>query len=108
MLLHNCLLFGSSSHPQEHDFEHGVKLRLTGNFVSPNPEALVNAAVAGLGIILVGDVTIRKELDQGLLVPVLPNVRQPKSAAYAYYPKLEYNHTKTRLFIDFIKQKVAP
>lgn len=107
LMHHNCLLYGSSSLPQEHEFEHGRRLRLSGNFVSPNPEALVNAAVAGLGIILVGDVTIRKELDQGLLVPVLPEVRQPTSAAYAYYPKLDFHHTKTRLFIDFLKQKVG-
>ncbi|WBA18210.1 LysR family transcriptional regulator [Salinivibrio kushneri] len=103
---HNILLYGNSHQPQERVFEDGTRLQLSGNFVSPNPEALVSAAVIGMGIILGGAGTVRKEIDQGLLVPVLPALKQPRLSAYAYYPKLEYNHTKTKLFIDFIKQKV--
>lgn len=102
---HNILLYGSSHQPQERLFEGGIRLRLAGNFVSPNPEALVSAAVIGMGIIVGGPGMIQKELDQGLLVPVLPSLKQPRMSAYAYYPKLDYNHTKSKLFIDFIKQK---
>ncbi|OOF26635.1 LysR family transcriptional regulator [Salinivibrio sp. IB872] len=103
---HNVLLYGNSHQPQERVFEDGTRLQLSGNCVSPNPEALVSAAVIGMGIILGGAGTVQKELDQGLLVPVLPTLKQPRTSAYAYYPKLDYNHTKTKLFIDFIKQKV--
>ncbi|MFD2178864.1 LysR family transcriptional regulator [Veronia pacifica] len=105
LLHHNCLLYGTELQHQDHEFEHGRSLRLQGNFVSPNMEALVTAAVTGMGIILVGAGTIRKELDQGLLVPVLPELKLPQASAYAYYPKLEFNHTKTKLFINFIKEK---
>jgi len=102
---HNCLLFGTHGHEQEHIFENNLHLRLRGNFTTQNPEALVAAAVAGMGIILAGGNTVKRELIKGLLVPVLPGLKQPISSAYAYYPKLDYNHVKTKLFIDFIKEK---
>lgn len=102
---HNCLLFGTHGHEQEHIFENNLHLRLRGNFTTQNPEALVAAAVAGMGIILAGGNTVKRELSKGLLVPVLPELKQPISSAYAYYPKLDYNHVKTKLFIDFIKEK---
>ncbi|NAW65127.1 LysR family transcriptional regulator [Photobacterium halotolerans] len=108
LALHNCLLFGSHGHEQEHVFENNRRLRLRGNFTTQNPEALVAAAVAGMGLILVGENTVKRELSNGLLIPVLPELKQPLNAAYAYYPKLNYNHTKTKLFIDFIKQKASP
>ncbi|MGF1876139.1 LysR family transcriptional regulator [Photobacterium frigidiphilum] len=105
LTLHNCLLFGTHGHEQEHIFENNLHLRLKGNFTTQNPEALVAAAVAGMGIILAGGNTVKRELSKGLLVPVLPELKQPVSSAYAYYPKLDYNHVKTKLFIDFIKEK---
>ncbi|EAS42420.1 LysR family transcriptional regulator [Photobacterium profundum] len=105
LTMHNCLLFGTHGHEQEHIFENNLHLRLRGNFTTQNPEALVAAAVAGMGIILAGGNTVKRELSKGLLVPVLPELKQPISSAYAYYPKLDYNHVKTKLFIDFIKEK---
>ncbi|MGF1700087.1 LysR family transcriptional regulator [Photobacterium makurazakiensis] len=105
---HNCLLFGTHGHEQEHTFENDLRLRLKGNFTTQNPEALVAAAVSGMGIILAGGNTVKRELSKGLLVPVLPELKQPMNSAYAYYPKLDYNHVKTKLFIDFIKAKANP
>ena len=105
---HNCLMYGTNGHEQEHMFENDVRLRLKGNFTTQNPEALVAAAVAGMGIILSGENTVKRELSKGLLVPVLPELKQPVNSAYAYYPKLDYNHVKTKLFIDFIKAKSNP
>ncbi|MGF1738439.1 LysR family transcriptional regulator [Photobacterium satsumensis] len=105
---HNCLMFGTHGHEQEHLFENDIRLRLKGNFTTQNPEALVAAAVAGMGLILAGENTVKRELSKGLLVPVLPELKQPISSAYAYYPKLDYNHVKTKLFIDFIKAKSNP
>ncbi len=105
LLTHNCLLFGSRGFEQQHDFNNDIRLKLKGNFTSHNPEALIGAAVAGMGIILVGANNIRRELDKGLLVPVLPSLKKPMQTAYAYYPKLDYNHTKTRLFLAFIQEK---
>ncbi|MCQ1057119.1 LysR family transcriptional regulator [Photobacterium sp. DNB23_23_1] len=105
---HNCLMYGTHGHEQEHVFENDIRLRLKGNFTTQNPEALVAAAVAGMGIILSGENTVKRELLKGLLVPVLPELKQPVNSAYAYYPKLDYNHVKTKLFIDFIKAKSSP
>lgn len=107
LLHHNCLLFSDLGHKQEFIFEHNQRLQLQGNFITKNPEALVAAAVAGMGLILTSSQTIKRELDNGLLIPVLPSLKQPINVIYAYYPKLNYHHVKTKLFIDFIKQKAA-
>ncbi|WP_413112652.1 LysR family transcriptional regulator [Thaumasiovibrio sp. DFM-14] len=105
LIEHNFLLFGLARFEQQHDFENDIRLKLKSNFTSPNPEALIGAAVSGMGILLVGKKHIHRELDKGLLVPVLPEIKKPTQATYAYYPKLDYNHTKTRLFLEFIQEK---
>nr|WP_086938836.1 LysR family transcriptional regulator [Thaumasiovibrio occultus] len=107
LITHNILLFGNQSGEQIHDFENGQRLKLRGNFTSSNPEALVGAAVAGMGIILVGQNNVRRELDKGLLVPVMPTLKKPRQTAYAYYPKLDFNHTTTQLFLAFMQEKTA-
>ncbi|WP_087016741.1 LysR family transcriptional regulator [Thaumasiovibrio subtropicus] len=105
LLEHNCLLFGGPDFEQPHEFEDGTRLKLKGNFSSRNPEALIGAAVAGMGILLSGANNVRRELEKGLLVPVIPTLKKPMQTAYAYYPKLDYNHTKTHLFLAFIQEK---
>ncbi|HDY7429739.1 TPA: LysR family transcriptional regulator, partial [Vibrio vulnificus] len=40
------------------------------------------------------------------LVPVLPNVHADEATVYAYYPKLDYQHTRTKLFLDYLKERL--
>ncbi|OMH27137.1 LysR family transcriptional regulator [Motiliproteus sp. MSK22-1] len=104
---HNCLLFREYGHSEEREFCDGSRISLSGNFVTRNSEALINGAVAGMGLLLGTEMTISRELNEGLLVPVLPALKLPKNTIYAYYPKLGFESTKTRLFIDFIKDKAS-
>ncbi|MCX9627214.1 LysR family transcriptional regulator, partial [Vibrio cholerae] len=85
----------------------GKRLTLTGNFATTNPEALFYAGKAGMGIIVTGHIMIKEELKQGNLVRLLPDVTIDQATVYAYYPKLEYQHTRTQLFLDHLKQKLA-
>ncbi len=104
---HNCLLYKEYGHSEERELSDGTRLKLSGNFVTRNTEALINGAVAGIGLLLGTDLTLTRELKDGLLVPVLPSVKLPKNEVYAYYPKLGFESTKTKLFIDFIREKSA-
>jgi len=104
---HNCLLYREYGHSEEREFAGGIKLKLSGNFVTRNPEALINGAVAGMGILLASDLMISRETTKGLLQPVLPELSTEVRQVYAYYPKLGFESTKTRLFIDFIRQKAT-
>ncbi|MBP2700500.1 LysR family transcriptional regulator [Photobacterium lucens] len=101
---HNCLLLGSNHHQQDYVFDNGSVLRLQGNFLTANPAALLASAEAGMGLILTSPDHVQHALNSGLLIPVLPQLTLPKQTIFAYYPKLHYQHEKTKRFIDVIKQ----
>lgn len=102
---HNCLLLETTRFQQQHHFESDLCLHLHSNFFSTNIDSLIDAAVAGFGIILVSDILIKKQREQGLLIPVLPAVRQAHTSTYAYYSKDDSQPLRAKLFIDFIKNK---
>jgi DNA-binding transcriptional LysR family regulator len=76
------------------------------NFVSDNLDALLYAAIVGMGVIFATRVYIKKEVDAGLLVPVLPEVKSTDRELWAFYPKTEHMPLKSRLFLDFIKGRL--
>ncbi|OEF25292.1 LysR family transcriptional regulator [Vibrio rumoiensis] len=82
------------------------KVRLRGNFSTTNPEALFHSAKRGMGIILSNQVMLQEEIQRGELVRVLPNVTSEHTRVYAYYPKLDYEHTRTQLFVEYLKQRL--
>ncbi|HAS6168388.1 TPA: LysR family transcriptional regulator, partial [Vibrio vulnificus] len=65
-----------------------------------------HGAKRGMGILLSNNVMIKEELRTGALVPVLPNVHADEATVYAYYPKLDYQHTRTKLFLDYLKERL--
>ncbi|WP_305417082.1 LysR family transcriptional regulator [Photobacterium leiognathi] len=101
---HNCLLLGHQHHQQAYLFDNDIRLLLKSNFITSNPESLIASAVAGMGLILTSPYNVQRELDHGLLIPVLSQLKQPPEITFAYYPKLHYQHEKTKRFIDVIKQ----
>ncbi|WP_070969330.1 LysR family transcriptional regulator [Vibrio sonorensis] len=103
---HNVLLYGERPF---REFRLGPDKRLTlhGKFTTTNVESLFYAAKAGMGILVSSDVMIKEEVKQGQLQKLLPDVTIDESTVYAYYPKLDYDHTRTQLFLDFIKQRLA-
>ncbi|EOW9419112.1 LysR family transcriptional regulator [Vibrio cholerae] len=103
---HNVLCWGEQTF-REVKTAQGKRLTLTGNFATTNPEALFYAGKAGMGIIVTGHIMIKEELKQGNLVRLLPDVTIDQATVYAYYPKLEYQHTRTQLFLDHLKQKLT-
>ncbi|QEO47134.1 LysR family transcriptional regulator [Vibrio tarriae] len=104
---HNVLCWGEQTF-REVKTAQGKRLTLTGNFATTNPEALFYAGKSGMGIIVTGHIMIKEELKQGNLVRILPDVTIDQATVYAYYPKLEYQHTRTQLFLDHLKQKLVP
>lgn len=103
---HNVLCWGENTF-REVKTSQGKRITLTGNFATTNPEALFYAGKAGMGIIVTGHIMIKDELKQGTLVRILPDVTIDQTTVFAYYPKLEYQHTRTQLFLDHLKQKLG-
>ncbi|MBE4573408.1 LysR family transcriptional regulator [Vibrio navarrensis] len=105
LLQHNVLIWGEKP-TREVKINKGKRLTLSGNFSTTNPEALFHGAKRGMGILLSNNVMIKDELKQGTLARVLPEITADESTVYAYYPKLDYQHTRTKLFIDYLKERL--
>ncbi|CAK4075423.1 LysR family transcriptional regulator [Vibrio sp. MarTm2] len=103
---HNALIWGER--PQrEITLTQGKRIMLSGNFATTNPEAMFYAAKNSMGILVTNDVMIKDDLNNGTLRRILPNITADEATVYAYYPKLDYQHTRTKLFLDYLKERLA-
>jgi len=90
------------------EMANGESCQLTNyNFISDNVEALLYAATRGMGLFFATPLYLKRELSQGLLVPVLPHLDGQEAELWGYYPNKKYMPIKTRLFLDFLKQQLA-
>ena len=68
-------------------------------------EFLKDAAVEGLGIILVPSFIAYKEVESGALVQLLEEYKLPQLDAYAIYPQTRYLSQRVRAFVDFLVKR---
>lgn len=107
---HNCLTTGELMAWDYKDpvGKHG-SVRISGRYYCDNWEVLRIWAVAGLGIALKSTWDVRRELEEGLLIRLLPRYTFGSDAGiYAVYPHRRYLPAKTRVFIDFLAEWFAP
>jgi len=84
-------------------------VRVTGRYACDNWEVLREWAVAGLGVALKSTWDVRKHLEDGSLVPLLPGYDFGTDVAiYAVYPHRRYLPAKTQAFIDFLAESFGP
>ncbi|WP_341503255.1 LysR family transcriptional regulator [Gallaecimonas sp. GXIMD4217] len=89
------------------EMEEGFSIPLD-NFglVTDNVEALLQAGLSGMGIVFASEVFLRAYVEQGLLRPVLPQVRSVRRQIWAFYPKADFMPLKTKLFLEFLKERL--
>jgi len=75
-----------------------VPLRMRAN----NGDALVEAAVAGLGILCEPSFIVHGAVERGVLIPVLTDYQWYAMNIYAVYPQTRYVPARVRVFIDFL------
>lgn len=102
---HNMLIWGEQT-SRDIILTNGQRITISGNFATTNPEALFHSAKYGMGILQAGREMIREEIERGGLVQVLPSIAVEQTTVYAYYPKLDYEHTRTQLFINYLKERL--
>ncbi len=82
------------------------ELRIAAHFASNNGEVLRHMAIAGHGIALLDDYTVREELASGRLQRLLPDVRVTNTGfdlgIYAVFRQTSLLPAKTRAFLDFL------
>ena len=108
---HNCLLAGDFSGTWEYKGPDGRAdtVRVSGRYVCDNWEVLREWALAGLGVALKSTWDVRRHLEEGSLVSLLPGYSFHSDVAiYALYPHRRHLPAKTRAFIDFLVASFGP
>ena len=108
---HNCLGFtGLHSYP---DWkltcgDHRRTVRVGGSITSNDNEALLSAACAGLGILAGGEWLMKRAIDAGLLVQLLPDWQLDVEAGiYLVRPSSRYSTATTEAFKHWIEEHFA-
>jgi DNA-binding transcriptional LysR family regulator len=107
---HNCLATDFAMNWDYHDPDgKPASVRVTGRYACDNWEVLREWAVAGLGIALKSTWDVRRHLEDGSLVALLPGYTFATDVAiYAVYPHRRHLPAKTRAFIEFLAESFGP
>ncbi|QMR78234.1 LysR family transcriptional regulator [Enterobacter sp. RHBSTW-00175] len=101
---HQCLIFTHTSMRTEWIFQGPdgqVSVPVTGRFKTDNSEALLAAALSGLGIIMQPYPLMSTEIAAGRLVRILPDYEVPNRPVHVLYAQDRRMTPRLRSFIDF-------
>ena len=82
--------------PAEHQISSSLKIN--------SADAVIDAAVQGLGLSALVKTAVHEELHTGKLIQVLGNYELTPRAIYAIYPHREHLPPKVRIFMDFLEK----
>ena len=109
---HNCLGFtGLSSFPTWKLYRgaHRESVVVSGNLTSNDNEALLAAAIAGVGILACGHWLVSREIRAGRLLQVLPDWElDARSGIYFVRPSSRYAPAKVKTFKQWIEKRLHP
>lgn len=100
---HNCLQ-GTLGYWrfQENGQERNIKI--SGNISCNSGQALLDAALKGLGIVQLPDYYVEQHIEQGKLMVLLPNLQQSDEGVWALYPYNRHLSPKVRMLVDYFSQ----
>ena len=101
---HQCLVYENQQLWQFNENGHQIKFKPQSRVQSNNGYALVQMAKAGLGIINIPKFLVRDELENGSLIPVLPNLVQERLDISLLYPHRRYLSPKVKVAISFFEE----
>lgn len=109
LLSRNALLFANPAPLDVWSFidasgkEHVVKV--SGNFETNNCDALRAAILAGQGVAMRPLWDVWQDIEQGVMVALLPDYVHPSFPIHAVYPSRRHLSQKVRLFIDMLRER---
>jgi len=110
LLQHACLRYGREG---QNGWELQVNgkakwLAVQGPMVSNNGEVLRDAALAGLGLVLLPAFIVESALQRGELVTVLDGCQPPPLSLNAVYPQHRQRSEVNRQLLAFLQTRLAP
>ena len=106
---HDCLVYSNRSISEEWRFRFGGELRAlrvhARRFRVNNGDVMRDAAIAGVGLIIVPTFIVSDALRQGELVAVLRDFELDDAAIYAVWPPKRALSAKVRAFVDFLGER---
>lgn len=102
---HTCLTYTRYTPRKEWRFERdgeAHKVDVAASFAANSTGALRAAVLAGQGIALLPECSIRSDLRTGALIRVLPDYRPTQQTVYAVLPPGRRSPAKARCFVDFL------
>jgi len=107
---HNCLAFAAWGPEPLWRFTRGadsVNVPVRGAFVSNNGQALLAAALAGMGVTVQADALLRPYLASGELLELLPDWALPTRALHIVRRPEIRPSAKVRSFVDFVLARLG-
>jgi DNA-binding transcriptional LysR family regulator len=108
---HNCLTTTDFMMAWDYKGPDGAKgsVRVAGRYACDNWEVLREWALAGLGVALKSTWDVRRHLEDGSLVSLLPGYSFHSDVAiWAVYPHRRHLPAKARVFIEFLADSFGP
>jgi DNA-binding transcriptional LysR family regulator len=105
-----CLVYTLSSSPTQWTFIRGTTKKsvvIDGPLRVNSSLALVQAAVAGVGLAFVPVLVVRRELAEGKLVSVLPEWKGEPQSLSAIYPRHRESSHLLGLFLEHLSRRLA-
>lgn len=107
---HNCLAFAYQAGDGWRDTgkrwrmtgaEGEVLVDVQGSMLINTSSGLCNAARVGMGVVMLSDALVQRDLDEGRLVALLPDYQLPSRPMNLLYVQDRYRLPKLRSFVDF-------
>lgn len=109
LVKHRCLVYNLISNSDNwnvHDTTGQlIKTRIFPYLKASNGEFLRDAAIDGLGIVLLPAFIVYQEIERGALTPILTGYHYTQLAAYAIYPQTRHLSQRVRAFVDFLSKR---
>jgi len=103
---HNCLIGSSDVWTFQLEGREASQ-RVNGNWRCNSGQAVLDAALAGLGLCQLPDYYVLEHLRSGALVSLLANHQPPNTAVWALYPQQRHLSPKVRQLIDALRYGLA-
>ena len=103
---HNCLVGSADLWALQQDGRE-ISQRVQGNWRCNSGQAVLDAALLGMGLCQLPDYYVLEHLNSGALVSLLEAHQPPNTAVWALYPQQRHLSPKVRRLVDYLKEGLA-